>query len=120
MKYIKMFELFEPEEYKLDNKYYYKIYWLLPTDERFEDSLKKIKCDSKYMKSILQAKIYKKSPYIFVGYDGSSTVKYLSSRWGWVGYNGELISDYYEEEGYKFGGTINMHESELIANKYNL
>ena len=115
-----MFEISEPKKHIFNNEKYYKIYWLIPTDERLIDSLEKIKCNKKYMSMVLRNPIYRKFPYIFIGYDGSQPAIHLENRWGWCEYEGELTCDYYETEEYKFGGPINIHESELIANKYNI
>lgn len=118
MKYIRLFEGFEPQKIKFKNKYYYKIYWLLPTDDRLEKSLNKIHCDETYMDYVLTRPVY--SPFTFIGYDGSAYVKYATNRWGWVNYEGTLKCDFYEYDGYEFGGAINIKDYELESNKYNL
>jgi hypothetical protein len=118
MKYIKLYE--NRNE---------KLYWLIPTDDRFEDSLKKIKCAKSYSEGLLKSvhQYTRKSDdpnfdnkYMFIGYNGKSRVKHSSSKWGWNPYYGKLYDSYYEEEGYKFAGMVNIEEYELTANKYNL
>lgn len=108
MKYIKLYESF------IENNNTDKMYWLLPTDERYEHSLLKINCENSGMLSILKRQAYNQK-YIFIGYN-----KKGENRWGWVNYNDKLTCDFYENKGYKFGGTVNIPDYEIIANKYNL
>jgi hypothetical protein len=120
MKYLRLFELFEPEKHKFNNKEYYKIYWLLPTDKRFKDALKKINCNEYFMNELLTKTIYRESAYIFIGYTGTTPVTNIVTRWGWNEYKSELTDYYYEKYGYKFGGAINIPDWEFNIKKYNL
>ena len=108
MKYIKTYE--HEEEGK---------YWLLPTDDRFYKSLKKIKCDDNYIQILLSLKI--KEPFIFIGCNINIPVNKSNNGWGWNKYEGKKYDKWYKGYGYKFMGTVNMdYESEIIANKYNI
>jgi len=110
MKYIKTFEAVD-----------YKIYWLIPTDERFKDSLKKINCSKYYLKTISGVRDSEKKlnhDYMFVGY--SEGVNDMNLGWGWNVYIGKIKDAWYEEHGYKFGGTINIPEFEFEIKKYNI
>ena len=111
MKYLKMFE---------DKLYNESVYWLLPTDDRFEKSLMKIKCPVNRI--ILFLNNYNiKTKYIFVGYNANRVIYDVSNwNWGWERYRGYDNCDFYEENNYKFMGTINIDESELAANKFNI
>ena len=115
----RLFEGFEPQKIKFNNKEYSKIYWLLPNDNRLKKALNKINCNKAYLDRVLTRPVYRLKPYLFIGYDGYGN--YEQSRWGWCEYEGTLKHDFYESEGYEFGGAINMdYESEIIANKYNI
>lgn len=122
MKYIRLYEetILEPKNHKFGNKLYYKIYWLLPTDDRFKDSLNKINCNKEYIRDLLTSPVYRENLFIFIGYDGSTSAINDRVRWGWCAYEGTLKNEFYEEERYKFGGAINIEDYELKANKYNL
>ena len=94
-------------------------YWLLPTDERFEDSLKKINCPEYIMKLrfLHNHELRDGFKYAFIGCETNSS---HYSDWGWNTYKGELSDEYYEECKYKFKGLVNIEEHELVADKYNL
>jgi hypothetical protein len=110
MKYIKTYESRNE-----------KLYWLVPTDDRLGYSLKKIKCAKSFSEGIQNSiKEYYNGEYIFIGYNGKANTKISSSKWGFNQYKGELSDPYYEEEGYRFVGMVNIDEYELDANKYNL
>jgi len=107
MKYIKKFENASDDN----------CYWLLPTDERFEDSLKKIGCDKEYMKVLLDSDDNVRiNEYVFVLKDTSRK----GCKWGWDPYAGLLHYDYFEDAGYEFKGLVNISEYEFAMKKYNL
>ena len=114
MKYIKMFE---------DNIYDSRCYWLLPTDDRFEDSLKQIKCPDFKIEQFLGNKNTRQYNYVFVGYNPTKTVDDdVSLCWGWnykVNWN-KNTEDFYEKKGYKFMGNINISDFEFDVNKFNI
>ena len=92
-------------------------YWLIPTDDRYDDAVEKIKCEkffSEYIKPYLKTS----GKYVFMIYD----VNYESerSRWGWNRYSGEIHDKYCDDRGIEFKGAINISEYELAASKYNL
>ena len=105
MKHIKLFE--ENFEYR---------YWLLPTDDRFEKSLKQIGCRNEVIKSFLDLEDKENADFIYVAYGGV---------YGWecMFFSDENIknyNDYFEKRGYIFMGAINLEDYELDAIKYNL
>jgi len=111
MKHIKQYEnikniIYDPKDTR-------RWYWLLPTDDRFEKSLRDIGCTSTWF---LDSERIKKNKYIFVSY--------INADWGWNVYKGKLTDDFYESMGCKFKGTVNIlgHDPELEdpINKYNL
>jgi hypothetical protein len=110
MKYIKTYESRNE-----------KLYWLVPTDDRFEDSLKKIKCPKDVIYGMLNGIISDNNKYIFIRYNGKEISMILAAnKWGFNPYKGELYDPFYEKEGYRFVGMVNIDEYELDANKYNL
>jgi len=92
-----------------------KSYWLLPTDDRFEASLKKIKCPQNVMdrKFLFNSDLRNKHKYVFIA-------SYDKEIWNWNPYKGKNTDEYYEESNYKFKGAINIPEYEFSADKYNL
>jgi len=88
---------------------------LIPTDDRYEDSMRKIGADVEYSEYI---KPFLKNKYAFIIYD----TKYNKerNRWCWNSYNDKLTDDYSENNGYEFKGLVNIPEYELEAEKYNL
>jgi len=92
-----------------------KKYWLMPTDERFLDSLDKISCNDPdfFGGSSHEFK------YIFAIYLPESYSNNIG-EWGWERYRGELTCEWAEERNYEFQGIINIKEGELEADKYNL
>jgi len=112
MKYLKKFEGKTYEE---------SLYWLIPTDNRFIESLKKIKCSPKYMDifngNYCKARSYK---YVFIGYSIVDTVE----PWGWNSYYEEMSDNYFKKNGYIFMGNVNIDDGEIelseVINKYNL
>lgn len=117
MKHIKLFE----------SETHFSSYWLLPTDDRFEDSLRKIGCpDDVYNQKFKNNNNIKKFKYIFIGYSCYTYVfDYIKNinnpdKWGWNHYNSTLSDPYYEENKYKFMGLVNISDFELEANKFNI
>jgi len=113
MKHIKIFEdLFD------NNLYDTRRYWLLPTDERFKKSLKKIKCTKDRTREFLINEQIK-DMYVFIGYNperGNTE----SDKWGWDKYFEYYNDGFYEKNDYKFMGKININDYELDANKFNI
>jgi hypothetical protein len=103
MKHIKTFE----------NTRYWS-YWLLPTDDRFEKSLKSIDCpqDVRERRFLYNHDLRDYNKYVFVGRDHIG--------WGWNPYKGEKLDNYYQRCKYKFKGMINIEDYELESEKYNL
>lgn len=114
MKYIKKFET---------QLYNQKKYWLVPTDKRFEKSLKDLNCPKdridNYMRFVLPRALedsIHSNNYIFIIYhpDYESLM-----RWGWDYYD-KLPDEYYSTNKFEFGGTVNIEQFELDANKFNI
>ena len=99
-----------------ENKKSKKLYWLIPTDDRMKDSLKQIKLPKVFINSMLDQNFirWNENKYIFVCYDGPS------NKCGWNPYKGNILDDYFEQNGYSFAGKINLEDYELDAIKYNL
>ena len=111
MKYIKKFEN------KRNSK---RKYWLLPTDDRFVKSLKQINCTDRKIRGFLDSSSLKECKYIFVGYDNSNNNFNVDDKWGWNEHKNKLTDNYYEDNNYKFMGIVNIDDSELAANKFNI
>jgi len=86
-----------------------KKYYLIPTDDRFYQSLKTIQ----YPKDLIPRleSLRKEHKYLFIDYDGE--------YWEWSKYSDDFVN-FYEIGGYKFMGAINIPEYELSSKKYNL
>ena len=102
-----------------------KKYWVIPTDERLEDSLNKIGCedneDMNYKTRFLSNPNFKnnQNKIIFILMSiNSKNRKY----WGWNIFEGDLYPIWAVEDNYEFSGIINIDdlETEYSANKYNL
>lgn len=86
-------------------------YWLLPTDDRFEDALKEIGCYKDIIKIYLNSDDEVRiNNYIFVG---KNTNKSKSHVWGWNPFEGLLFDEYYDSKGYTFNGTIMLRDDEI-------
>ncbi len=109
MKYLKQFE-----------KNNQKMYWLLPTDNRFKKSLIQINCTERKIRSLLDSSSLKEHKYVFIGYDKTNYDSNIDFKWGWNEYRNKMTDDYYENNNFKFMGTVNIDESELVANKFNI
>lgn len=96
-----------------------KKYWLIPTDDRFEKSMKEIGCDIGQLKSksLTGRDLIKEHEYIFVYYNSDND-------WSWTNYYGELKDEIGEKNNYDFQGTVNIvgndPEAEKATTKYNL
>jgi len=115
MKYLKFFE---------DELYNETTYWLVPTDKRFKNSLKKLNCPKDRiqnyvnyaLENVLTIKDYRRNYMYIVYHPEYEPLK----KWGYEYYNGGINDKWMDEKGYKFGGVINVDESEFVANKFNL
>lgn len=119
MKYLKKFEN------RIDKKYTDKsYYWLVPTDDRFEDSMKKIGCPSDFIFNKLESG-FSRYKYVLISHIGYDLVpkkpqENSNNRWGWNEYKGNIPDVFYSSIGYEFAGYVNMTEYELDIIKYNL
>ena len=108
MKYIKKFESIDKG---------YGKYWLLPTGDKFEDSLKKIGCPKLSSLNFLKNKEIKKDIFVFIG------VSFLLG-WGWNRFDGNIRNIFYDADNYEYMGHINIDNWELDVKpdvkKYNL
>lgn len=124
MKYIKKYE-------EIDDGM--KFYWLLPTDEKFENSLQKIGCKEPYLSNFLGIHKWEYengTKYIFIGVNlnepeiDKSKYKGMSDRWGWNPYRDEtktsITNEWYEKNNYKFNGLVDIEPYEFSMKKYNL
>lgn len=116
MKYIRLFEEKEFESKTKTPRYY----WLLPTDYKFEDSLRKIGCPEYKIRLFLDNNYIPKDYFVFIG-----LAKYTDiDSWGWNNYEGSLNSRYYDETDYDYKGIINIEDWEFevktMTNKYNI
>ena len=116
MKYIKKFERRKVPE----NLIKVKKYWLLPTDDRFEDSLRQIGyTEGLEENGFLNPKfISEEHDYVFIVFEKEN--EEWADDWGWNPYRGNQLDDWSEKHGYKFCGNVNINDYELDANKYNL
>ena len=83
----------------------------MPTDDRFEKSLREINCREDDIIVYLRNKDFYHEKHDFI---------FVSSCLGWMPYEGKPRCKYYENNGYKFMGNINIEDYELVAKKYNL
>jgi len=115
MKYIKLFE------YDLTTPVL-PTYWLVPTDDRFSDSLKKIgisKEFNKYLRNSLDKHPELLTlPYLYVSYTPGYGL--IGDGWGMLWYRKGGGERWYIEGRYTFGGNINIPDYELNTMKYNL
>jgi len=114
MKYIKQFE---------SNLYNQKIYWLVPTDKRLKKSLTQINCPKDIIDNYINNVLPKLEnnnylgSYIFITYRPEYEPLI---RWGWDYYHNTLPDEWLSKNNFVFGGTINIEQFELDANKFNL
>lgn len=92
-----------------------KIYWMLPTDDRFYSALKKINCSKEFMEKMLRNKMIARHKYVYIGFHSGDYLDEYS--WGWVDGDSEY---FYKEEGFIYQGEVGIPKYELDANKYNL
>lgn len=115
---ITKFKIFEKMTFKC------KKYWLIPTDDRFDDSLEKIGCKDdeyiprEYVRNIHYIFILEEIGYLYDKNNKKWFVDY--NYWSWNPYIGNLKDDYSEKNGYEFQGIVNIEPYELDALKYNL
>jgi len=107
MKHIKIYERYN----------FSGCYWLIPTDDRYEDSMKKIGAPDRYIDRM--SYFHKRAgKYVFIIYDEDYADEY--KKWGYNEYRGKLTDNYCEDNKFKFKGLVNIPEYELEAEKYNL
>lgn len=91
-------------------------YWILPTDNRYLNSLSDIGCIDNSLRNIDENdddnynEYLKNNKFIVISYD-------KIFDWSWMPYDRE---DYYKKRNYSYKGLVNIHPSELLADKYNL
>jgi len=96
------------------------IYYLIPTDYRFEDSLEKTNMPRYFIDQYLNNLKFNfdmnKIKYIFI-----NNYNYFgNSQWNWNKYKGIEKDKSFEDKGSVYGGRINIEDYELEANKYNI
>jgi len=121
MKHIKAFE-------KNHSAYSYKkqLYWLLPTDDRFADSLKQIDCRKPRKFEYFDG--HNDDKYVFICFKNYSmtmpsktdTNDERGTQWSWMPYEGKEYCEYLESKGYKYAGKVNIPDYELTVINYNL
>lgn len=109
MKHIKKFEN------KRSNRDYY---WLLPTDDRFEDSLKQINCPTPRIYEFLRNNNIE-NKYIFIA-NAPNGISTSSPYWAWNNYIDVEYDITFDGMGFKYMGKINILDSEFVAMKYNI
>ncbi len=121
MKYLKIYE-------SDNNKY-----WLVPTDSRFENSIRQVCNDEKWISSMINnSQIYIPSEninndYIFISY-GKFYYSVEWPEWGWNPLKKNKIKDkYFDKLNFKFSGYLGISKEEIEylklrnnVNKYNL
>ena len=117
---ITEFKIFENESENLR-------YWLVPTDSRFESSIRQVCDDERWISTLINNRRifhdiegYPKlhsdiernnSDYIFIS-QNSETDSW--NQWGWNTFENEsIINDYYESNGYKFSGYLGLTPEEI-------
>ena len=89
-------------------------YWLSPTDKLLK-SVKEVTQDSECIKKVenilSQPDYFGENKYIFFDIDNG---------FEWMPYRYEIPENFYNSEGFNYIGTLNIHEGELDANKFNL
>ena len=87
-----------------------KSYWLAPTDDRLLKSVKEVTQDSGIIDS---ARSIDFSEHKYIFFD-------IENNFEWMPYHGEIPENFYESQGYYYMGTLNIYDSELDADKFNL
>lgn len=102
MKYIKSYEKAKAKHSNIS-----KMYWALPTDERYLESLRKINVSESLIVFFLN---HNQNKYIYISYDSTDI-----QPWSWMPlfYQEKEGSDWYDSNDYKFYGYINMTEDEI-------
>jgi hypothetical protein len=109
MKHLKTFENINDDN----------CYWALPTDDRFEESLKMIGCEPYYIEIMLNSyDDVRRHKYVFIRKQ-TSNKRYPC---GWDAVEDNINSSFFDKMNYEFKGVVNAPELELLltANKYNL
>ena len=98
------------------SKYYgEKKFWLVPTDERFVPSLKKLKCSKSFINYQSNNENIQLTKYVYVGVGNRVT----GDDWSWSDYS-EGGKKAFIDLNYKYMGTINIEDYEFKIDKYNL
>jgi hypothetical protein len=92
-------------------------YWLIPTDNRLQDSMSKIGVNYKY-RDLITPYLKAAGKFVYIIYDPIYGDEMMN--WGWNRFEGKLIDEYSENKGYEFKGVVNTSELELDSEKYNL
>lgn len=92
------------------------IYYLIPTDDRLEDSLEKTGCSDYYRKQFMRNQNVKPYKYIFI----NKYEYYNKIQWNWSRFKDIEQDIAMEQIGSIYGGKINIEDSEIQAHKYNI
>ncbi len=92
------------------------IYYLIPTDDRLEDALRKIGCSDYYYKQFMRNKNVKPYKFIFV----NKYEYYNKIQWNWSRFKDIEKDISFEQTGSIYGGKINIEDSEIQSYKYNI
>lgn len=103
-----------------------KKYWILPTDDRFEQALITIQCPPNMIRNFMNNDFIfaDKYKYTFICFDPSNTNIKQNNGWGWDHYTGKKRDEYFDENGFIFNGMINIANDDpkldKVISKYNL
>jgi len=112
MKYIKLFET---------NLYDKRFYWLIPTDDRFEKSLREIGCSDGTIEQFENTLNLFEKPYFFIGYSPNGLFGHSDiEQWDWDEFQNNMTDADFEKHGYTFKGAINIEQIELDTLKFNI
>jgi len=121
MKYLKKFEDedFTEQDFQNLKDERHNYYWIIPTDDRFEDSLKKLHCPKSFIEYRLRYNhiLSKIDKYMIINFEGTDNDIKNEDCWGWDYYKD---IKFHENRGDKYMGTINIPDYEFDADKYNL
>jgi hypothetical protein len=112
MRYLKAYE-----------KSIIKEYWVVPLDPlKLEIALRKLNSPEEFVEYMLKPgkKHGGSQDFICVRHDNHDSQYDLYDGWYWNSFNYKIPDKYYSEEGYSFGGYVEVSEEEIKANKYNL
>lgn len=115
-----------------DNLNYGQKFWLLPTDERYFDSIDKIGCPRSFADVIRQTlfseyKSRNNINYVYISFN-INNIDGMRGGYGWMPFRDDFnLNNFYKENGYKFMGMVNINDNEEFViknshkfNKYNL